>query len=231
VGALLDLVRARRQKHVELSDDLSDDEVLSALSKELPKILAELENDLERPVADGHSVTTAELEDLHAQCLDLLDQLDRIEQREKDAAAGIEHRCTAPVMVRPEPKIVPPPRQQASPAAQKLPRRRPAEPAPVDHLSGVKCGRILYWDSRGLCGVVDLAGIGEVRISSSATMAGGFTNFLVGQDVEFRIVRGQDRGMEVEPGTLRTARVRDQGGVEPAGLSGWEFARKRYGVG
>jgi len=225
MGALLELVRARRQERaVEISDDMSDDEGLRVLSRQLSELLSDLESELERPVARGHEVTKEELEDLHAKVIDWLGLFDAMERRERDAAAGIVYQVAAP-MVRPEPKTALPPPSSPSPAVQKPQRRRRAEPASLD-LGGIKLGYISHWDSRGACGVAELAGGGgEVVIPVAATLAGGFTNFLIGQAIEFKIVLGGGR-METETGSLKIARA--SGGPPPAKLSGLAFARKRY---
>jgi len=60
-----------------------------------------------------------DLKALRAKCLNLLDQLGAMEQRERDAAEGVEYRTVAS-MVRPEPKTASPPsKPSVSPAGDK----------------------------------------------------------------------------------------------------------------
>jgi len=236
MGALLELVRARRQEiGVELSDEMSDDEAFGVLSK----FLSDLVGELERPVALGHDVTAAELEDLHANCIDLLDQIAAMERHEQDVAEGIEYQCAVPITARQKPKAAPlppapaaakpkpPPPRGSSDRQQASQRGSDRSPPPVEPFAGIKRGYVVSYDLRSSSGVAMLVGTStKVIIPASAVIAAGITFLMANTPVEFRMVQGQDGLAEAEPGTLKLAGPQD--GAEPAGLSGWDFARQRY---
>jgi hypothetical protein len=203
MGALLNLVRARRQ---ELDQEIAlDDDDLDGWLERLLESLQQMQKELDqpRPVVPGVEYSTAEeVEEFAADLDDLVFGIQALISHEEDLAAGIEYRCAVPEMVRAqhsEPK--PPPAAKPSPASPR-PQRRRSEPMPAPPQQDGWCsGVIRFFSAITRTGIVVMnvgEGSTEMTISAPVFEKSGLTTLVPNQRVKIRLVPHLDGRKEID---------------------------------